>query len=186
MSRLAAEMAEIRKLASSPPSAQLAPTAVAMDTSEALHRSSRTKRQAVENTQEEEAVYLLSELKVSFVNMQAALAQIQESLAHPTMGLRTLSERISQLEEIDVRTDPGPTPLQVSAQHDVLAPPTEGAILRAAIGSLHERPLLGRCQPLTHYMPPPAKTQCCLTATPRCRPILVPALRLRPVVFSSQ
>ncbi|KAL3195480.1 hypothetical protein MRX96_045653 [Rhipicephalus microplus] len=76
MSRLAAEMAEIRKLASSLPSAQPAPTPVAMDTSEALRRPSRTKRRAVVSTQEEEAVNLLSKLKVSFVNTQATLAKI--------------------------------------------------------------------------------------------------------------
>ncbi|KAH8024923.1 hypothetical protein HPB51_002337 [Rhipicephalus microplus] len=98
MSRLAAEMAEIRKLASSPPSAQPAPTPVAMDTSEALHRPSGTKRRAVENTQEEQAVNLLSELKVSFVNMQATLAKIQEAVVHPKMGLGALSERISKLD----------------------------------------------------------------------------------------
>ncbi|KAL3224364.1 hypothetical protein MRX96_026628 [Rhipicephalus microplus] len=113
MSRLAAEVAEIRKLASSPPLAQPAtPTPVAMDTSEALRRPSGTKRRAVENTQEEEAVNLLSELKVSFVNMQATLAKIQEAVAHPKMGLGALSERISKLEEVDARRDPGPTPLQ--------------------------------------------------------------------------
>ncbi|KAL3201103.1 hypothetical protein MRX96_053556 [Rhipicephalus microplus] len=96
MSRLAAEMAETRKLASSPPLAQPAPTPVAMDTSEALHRPSGTKRRAVENPQEEEAVNLLSELKVSFVNMQATLAKIQEAVASPKMGLGALSERISK------------------------------------------------------------------------------------------
>nr|XP_037291384.1 myb-related transcription factor, partner of profilin-like [Rhipicephalus microplus] len=135
MSRLAAEVAEIRKLASSPPLAQPAPTPVAMDTSEALRRPSGTKRRAVENTQEEEAVNLLSELKVSFVNMQATLAKIQEAVAHPKMGLGALSERISKLEEVDARRDPGPTPLQVPAQRNVLAPPTEGAILRAAVAA---------------------------------------------------
>ncbi|KAL3261197.1 hypothetical protein MRX96_046175 [Rhipicephalus microplus] len=86
-------------------------------------------------TQEEEAVNLLSELKVSFVNMQATLAKIQEAVAHPKMGLGALSERISKLEEVDARRDPGPTPLQVPAQRNVLAPPTEGAILRAAIAA---------------------------------------------------
>ncbi|KAL3215608.1 hypothetical protein MRX96_000225 [Rhipicephalus microplus] len=135
MSRLVAEIAEIRKLASSPPSAQPTPTPVAMNTSEALHGPSGTKRQAVENTQEEEAVNLLSELKVSVVNMQATLAKIQEAVAHPKMKLGTLSERISKLEEVDARRDPGPTPLQVPAQRNVLAPPTEGAILQAAIAS---------------------------------------------------
>ncbi|KAH7977091.1 hypothetical protein HPB51_027053 [Rhipicephalus microplus] len=118
MSRLAAEMTKIRKLASSPTSAQLAPTPVAMDTSEALHRPSGTKRRAVENTQKEEAVNLLSELKVSFVNMQVTYAKIQEAVEHPMMGLRTLSERISKLKEVDVRRDPGPTPLQF--QHNAM------------------------------------------------------------------
>ncbi|KAL3169396.1 hypothetical protein MRX96_016499 [Rhipicephalus microplus] len=135
MSRLAAEMAEIRKLASSPHSAQPAPTSVAMDTSEALHRPSGTERRAVENTQEEEAVNLLSELKVFFVNMQATLAKIREAVAHPKMRLGALSERISRLEDVDARRDPGPTILQVPAQCNVLAPPTEGAILRAAIAA---------------------------------------------------
>ncbi|KAL3197594.1 hypothetical protein MRX96_044861 [Rhipicephalus microplus] len=135
MSRLAAEMAEIRKLASSPPLAQPAPTPVAMDTSEAPRRPSGTKRRAIENTQEEEAVNLLSELKVSFVNMQATLAKIQEAVAHPKMGLGALSERISKLEEVDAKRDPGPTPLQVPAQRNVLAPPTEGAILQAAVAA---------------------------------------------------
>ncbi|KAL3213737.1 hypothetical protein MRX96_035234 [Rhipicephalus microplus] len=110
MSTLTAEIAEIRKLASSPPSAQPAPAPVAMDTSEALHRSSETKRRAVENIQEVEVVKL-SELNDSFVNVQATLTKIQEAVAHPKMGLGALSERISKLEE----------------------PLTEGAILRAAI-----------------------------------------------------
>ncbi|KAL3181807.1 hypothetical protein MRX96_008117 [Rhipicephalus microplus] len=106
-----------------------------MDTSEALHRPSGTKRRAVENKQEEEAVNLLSELKVSFVNMQATLAKIQEAVARPKMGLGALSERISKLEEVDARRDPSPTPLQVPAQRNVLAPLTEGTIFRAAIAA---------------------------------------------------
>ncbi|KAL3242129.1 hypothetical protein MRX96_021494 [Rhipicephalus microplus] len=135
MSRLDAEMAEIRKLAPSPPSAQPAPASVAMDTSEAIYKSSGTKRRAAENAQEEEAVKLLSELKDSFVNMQATLAKIQEAVAHPKIELGALSEHISKLEEVDVRRDPSPTPLQVPAQHNVLTPLTEGAILRAAIAA---------------------------------------------------
>ncbi|KAL3190294.1 hypothetical protein MRX96_019828 [Rhipicephalus microplus] len=134
ISRLAAAMVEIRRLASSPPSAQPTPSPVAMDTSEALHRPSGTKRRAAENTQKE-AVNLLSELKVSFVNMQATLAKVQEALAHPEMGLGALSERISKLEEVDARRDPGQTPLQVPAQRNLLVPLTEGAILRAAIAA---------------------------------------------------
>ncbi|KAL1417829.1 hypothetical protein MTO96_006086 [Rhipicephalus appendiculatus] len=135
MSRLAAEMAEIRKLASSPPSAQPASAPVAMDTSEAPNRSSAPKRRAVENTQKEETANLLSELKDAFINMQATLAKIQESMAHPKMGLGALSERIRKLEEGDARRDSRPTPAQVAAQRNVLAPPTEGAILRAALGA---------------------------------------------------
>ncbi|KAH7931577.1 hypothetical protein HPB51_029805 [Rhipicephalus microplus] len=96
MSRLAEEMAEIRKLASSPSSAQPASASVAMNTPEALHRSRGTKHQAVENTQEEEAVNLLSKLKNSFVNKQATLAKIQEAVVHTKMGLGPLSERISK------------------------------------------------------------------------------------------
>ncbi|KAH6920180.1 hypothetical protein HPB50_028830 [Hyalomma asiaticum] len=92
MSRLTAEMAEIRRLASSPPSAQPASSPVAMDTSEAPHRSSAPKRQAVENTEKEETGNLLSELKDAFVNMQATLAKIQEAMTHPEMGLGALSE----------------------------------------------------------------------------------------------
>ncbi|KAL3210273.1 hypothetical protein MRX96_037199 [Rhipicephalus microplus] len=117
MSRLAVEMAEIRKLASSPPSAQPAPTPVAMDTPEVLHRPSGTKRRAVENTQEE-AVNLLSELKVSFANMQATLAKIQEAVAHPKMGLGALSEHISKLEEVDARRDP--VRLLCRSQHNAM------------------------------------------------------------------
>ncbi|KAL3196129.1 hypothetical protein MRX96_015606 [Rhipicephalus microplus] len=135
MSRLAAEMAEIRKLASSPPSAQPAPTPVTMNTSEALHRRSGTKRLAVENTQEEEAVNTLSELKVSFVNMQATLAKVQKAVAYPKMRLGALSEHISKLEEVYARRDPSLTPLQVPALRNALAPPTEGAMLRAAIAA---------------------------------------------------
>ncbi|KAL3211084.1 hypothetical protein MRX96_036655 [Rhipicephalus microplus] len=82
MNRLAAEMTEIRKLASSPPirhsPPQPASAPIAMNTYEALHKSSVTKCRVVENTQEEEAV-------------------------------------------------PG--------QRNVLAPPTEGAILLAAIAA---------------------------------------------------
>ncbi|KAL1431997.1 hypothetical protein MTO96_013667 [Rhipicephalus appendiculatus] len=106
-----------------------------MDTSEAPNRSSAPKRRAVENTQKEETANLLSELKDAFVNMQATLAKIQESMAHPKMGLGALSERIRKLEEGDARRDPRPTPTQVAAQRNVLAPPTEGAILRAALGA---------------------------------------------------
>ncbi|KAL3257524.1 hypothetical protein MRX96_046472 [Rhipicephalus microplus] len=73
MNRLAVEMAEIRKLTSSAPSAQPTSGPVAVDTSEALHRSSRTKRRTVQKTQVK-AVNLLLELKDSFVNMQATLA----------------------------------------------------------------------------------------------------------------
>ncbi|KAL3213702.1 hypothetical protein MRX96_007721 [Rhipicephalus microplus] len=71
ISRLAVEMAEIRNFAFSPSSAPPTSSSVAMNTSKALHRSSGTKHRAGENTQEEEAVNLLSELKDSFVNMQA-------------------------------------------------------------------------------------------------------------------
>ncbi|KAL3177171.1 hypothetical protein MRX96_009866 [Rhipicephalus microplus] len=77
-----------------------------MDTSEALHRPSGTERRAIENTQEKEA-----------------------------MGLGALSERITKLEEVNARRDPSSTPLQVPAQRNVLEPPTEGAILRAAIAA---------------------------------------------------
>ncbi|KAL3209196.1 hypothetical protein MRX96_009382 [Rhipicephalus microplus] len=105
------------------------------NTSVALHRPSGTKRRAVENTQEEEVVHLLSELKVSFVNLQATSAKIQEAVSHPKVGLGALSERISKLEELDAKMDPGPTPLQVPAQRNVLAPPTEGTILRATIAA---------------------------------------------------
>ncbi|KAH6920197.1 hypothetical protein HPB50_028815 [Hyalomma asiaticum] len=132
MSRLAAE---IRRLASSPPSAQPASAPVAMDTSEAPHRSGAPKRRAVENTEKEETGNLLSELMDAFVNMQATLAKIQEAMTHPKMGLGALSERIRKLEEGDARGDPRPTPSQVAAQRNILAPPTEGAILTAALAA---------------------------------------------------
>ncbi|KAL3203754.1 hypothetical protein MRX96_041729 [Rhipicephalus microplus] len=135
MSRLASEMAKIRKLASSPLLAQPAPAPVTMDTSEALRRCSGTKHRVVENTQEEDAVNLLSELKDSFVNMQATLSRIQKAVAHPKSGLGALSEHMSKLEEVDPRRYPGPTPLQVPEQRSILAPPTEGVILRAAIAA---------------------------------------------------
>ncbi|KAL3233369.1 hypothetical protein MRX96_048408, partial [Rhipicephalus microplus] len=112
MSRLTAEIRRLESSRPRPPSALPAPTPVAMYTSEALHRPTGTKRRAVENTQEVEAVNLLSELEVSFVNMQATLAKIQEAVAHPKMELGALSERISKLEEVDVRRDPGRTPLE--------------------------------------------------------------------------
>ncbi|KAH8023768.1 hypothetical protein HPB51_016663 [Rhipicephalus microplus] len=112
MRTLAAEMAEIRKLVSSPPSAQPAPAPVTMHTSEALHRSSVTKRQAVENAQEEEAVYLLSELKDSFVS------DIQEAVVHPKMRLGALSERISKLEEVDARRYPDSQHLRNNDRRD--------------------------------------------------------------------
>ncbi|KAL3220487.1 hypothetical protein MRX96_029837 [Rhipicephalus microplus] len=135
MSGLATEMAEIRKLASSPRSAQPASAPVTMDTSEALHMSSETKHRVVENTQKEEAVNLLSELKDSFVKIQATLAKIHEVVAHLKMRLGALSERISKLEEVYARRYPGLTLLQVPAQFNVLAPPTECAILRATIAA---------------------------------------------------
>ncbi|KAH7972570.1 hypothetical protein HPB52_013566 [Rhipicephalus sanguineus] len=135
-----------RRLASSPPSAQPASAAVAMDTSEAPHRSSAPKRRAVENTQKEETGNLLSELKDAFVNMQATLAKIQEAMAHPNMGLGAPSERIRKLEEGDVRRDCRPTLSQVAAQRNVLAPPTEGAILRdASAAQPSPQPKHGQC-----------------------------------------
>ncbi|KAH6941972.1 hypothetical protein HPB50_026066 [Hyalomma asiaticum] len=69
MSRLAAEIAAIRRLASSPPSAQPTSAPVAMDASEESHRSSTPKRRAVEKTVKGETGNLLSELKDAFVNM---------------------------------------------------------------------------------------------------------------------
>lgn len=132
MGRLAAE---IRRLASSPSSAQPASAPVAMDTSEAPHRSSAPKRRAVENTEKEETGNLLSEITDAFVNMQATLAKIQEAMTHPEMGLGALSERIRKLEEGDARGNPRPTPSQVAAQRNILAPPTEGAILTAALAA---------------------------------------------------
>ncbi|KAH7937957.1 hypothetical protein HPB49_018223 [Dermacentor silvarum] len=133
MSRLAAEMAEIRKLALSPSPAQPAsvPVPVAMDTSEASHGSSAPKRRAVENRQEDETIKLLSELNNAVASMQASLEKVQAAIAHPKMGLGALSERISKLEEVDAR----PAPSQVAVQRNVLAPPTEGAILRAALSA---------------------------------------------------
>ncbi|KAH7979576.1 hypothetical protein HPB49_009955 [Dermacentor silvarum] len=133
MSRLAVEMAEIRKLALSPSPAQPAsvPVPVAMDTSEASHGSSATKRRAVENRQEDETIKLLSELNNAVASMQASLKKVQAAIAHPKMGLGALSERISKLEEVDAR----PAPSQVAVQRNVLAPLTEGAILRAALSA---------------------------------------------------
>ncbi|KAH7932664.1 hypothetical protein HPB49_000559 [Dermacentor silvarum] len=133
MSRLAAEMAEIRKLALSPSPAQPAsvPVPVAMDTSEASHGSSAPKRRAVENRQEDETIKLLSELNNAVASMQASLEKVQAAIAHPKMGLGALSERISKLEEVDARLAPS----QVAVQRNVLAPPTEGAILRAALSA---------------------------------------------------
>ncbi|KAL3199693.1 hypothetical protein MRX96_043852 [Rhipicephalus microplus] len=100
---LAAELAEIRKLVFSPLSAQPASVPVAMDTSGVIPRSSGTKRRALENTQEEEVVNLLSEHKYFFVNMQATMEKIQEAVVQPKMALGALSERISKLEEVDAR-----------------------------------------------------------------------------------
>ncbi|KAH7953933.1 hypothetical protein HPB49_014340 [Dermacentor silvarum] len=133
MSRLAAEMAEIRKLTLSPSPAQPAsvPVPVAMDTSEASHGSSAPERRAVENRQENETIKLLSELNNAVASMQASLEKVQAAIAHPKMGLRALSERISKLEEVDAR----PAPSQVAVQRNVLAPPTEGTILRAALSA---------------------------------------------------
>ncbi|KAH7965359.1 hypothetical protein HPB49_006452 [Dermacentor silvarum] len=130
MSRLAAE---IRKLALSPSLAQPAsvPVPVAMDTSEASHGSSAPKRRAVENRQEDETIKLHSELNNAVASMQASLEKVQAAIAHPKMGLDALSERISKLEEVDAR----PAPSQVAVQRNVLAPPTEGAILRAALSA---------------------------------------------------
>ncbi|KAH7949722.1 hypothetical protein HPB49_014557 [Dermacentor silvarum] len=133
MSRLAAEMAGIRKLALSPSPTLPAsvPVPVAMDTSEASHGSCAPKHRAVENIQEAETIKLLSELNNAVASMQACLEKVQEAIAHLKMGLGALSERISKLEEVDA----SPAPSQVAVQRNVLAPSTEGAILRAALSA---------------------------------------------------
>ncbi|KAH7978644.1 hypothetical protein HPB49_006260 [Dermacentor silvarum] len=133
MSRLGAEMAEIRKLALSPSPAQPAsvPVPVAMGKSEASHGSSAPKRRAVENRQEDETIKLLSELNNAVASMQASLEKVQAAIAHPKMGLGALSERISKLEEVDAR----PASSQVAVQRNVLAPPTEGSVIRSTLPS---------------------------------------------------
>ncbi|KAL3214949.1 hypothetical protein MRX96_034319 [Rhipicephalus microplus] len=138
MSKLAMEMAEIRKLASSPPLAQPASAPFTIDRSEAPHTSNATKRRAVENTKEEEMVKrtvgtqgLLRQLII----MKGTLAKIQEAMAHLKIELKALSEGMSKLEEVGARREPCPTPLEVAAQCNVLALPTEYVILWAALSA---------------------------------------------------
>lgn len=136
ISRLAAEMAEIRRLALTPP----APQPSAMDTAEAPPKTVAVKRRALDDSRGDETVELLSELKNAISNIQTGLSHVQEMIAHPQLGLVALSARILRLEGTSHGFLPSTSTAQVSNLHSVIAPPTEGAILEAALSQSIPKP----------------------------------------------
>ncbi|KAH7941793.1 hypothetical protein HPB49_017578 [Dermacentor silvarum] len=136
ISRLAAEMAEIRRLALTPP----APQPAAMDTVEAPPKTVAVKRRALDDSRGDETVELLSELKNAISNIQTGLSHVQEMIAHPQLGLVALSARILRLEGTSHGFLPSTSTAQVSNLHSVIAPPTKGAILEAALSQSIPKP----------------------------------------------
>ncbi|KAL3197863.1 hypothetical protein MRX96_044674 [Rhipicephalus microplus] len=86
ISRLATEIAEIRKLALKPPAPPAATSSSAMDTAEAPPKAGAVKRRALDSSREDETLELLSELKKAISNIQSGLSQVQEMIAHPPAG----------------------------------------------------------------------------------------------------
>ncbi|KAH7937234.1 hypothetical protein HPB49_009268 [Dermacentor silvarum] len=135
ISRLAAEMAEIRRLAHTPPAPQPAACSLAMDTAEPPPPDTvAVKRHALDDSREDETVELLSELKNAISDIQTGLSHVQEMImiAHPHLGLVVLSARILRLEGTSHGFIPSTSRSQVSNLHNVIAPPIEGAILKTA------------------------------------------------------
>ncbi|KAH7934082.1 hypothetical protein HPB49_021218 [Dermacentor silvarum] len=137
ISRLAAEMAEIRRLALTPPAPQPAACSSAMDTAEPppppATKTVAVKRHALDDSRGDETVELLSELKNAIFNIQTGLSHVKEMIAHRQLGLVALSARILRLEGTSHGFLPSTSTSQVSNLHSVIAPPTEGAILEAAL-----------------------------------------------------
>ncbi|KAL3219066.1 hypothetical protein MRX96_030695 [Rhipicephalus microplus] len=86
ISRLATEIAEIRKLALEPPAPPAATSSSAMDTAEAPSKAGAVKRRALDSSRKDETLELLSELKKAISNIQSGLSQVQEMIAHPPAG----------------------------------------------------------------------------------------------------
>ncbi|KAL3191727.1 hypothetical protein MRX96_059613 [Rhipicephalus microplus] len=143
ISRLATEIAEIRKLALKPPAPPAATSSSAMDTAEAPPKAGAVKRRALDSSREDETLELLSELKKAISNIQSGLSQVQEMIAHPQLGLVALSERILRLEGTHHGFLPSTSTTPVPNLNSVIAPPTEGAILQAALSKPMPKPKHG-------------------------------------------
>lgn len=143
ISRLATEIAEIRKLALKPPAPPAATSSSAMDTAEAPPKAGAVKRRALDSSREDETLELLSELKKAISNIQSGLSQVQEMIAHPQLGLVALSERILRLEGTHHGFLPSTSTTPVPNLNSVIAPPTEGAILQAALSKPIPKPKHG-------------------------------------------
>ncbi|KAL3224703.1 hypothetical protein MRX96_049448 [Rhipicephalus microplus] len=76
ISRLATEIAEIRKLALIPPAPPAATSSSVMDTAEAPPKAGAVKRRALDSSREDETLELLSELKKAISNIQSGLSQV--------------------------------------------------------------------------------------------------------------
>ncbi|KAH8030639.1 hypothetical protein HPB51_010573 [Rhipicephalus microplus] len=143
ISRLATEIAEIRKFALKPPAPPAATSSSAMDTAEAPPKAGAVKRRALDSSKEDETLELLSELKKAISNIQSGLSQVQEMIAHPQLGLVALSEKILKLEGTHHGFLPSTSTTPVPNLNSVIAPPTEGAILQAALSKPIPKPKHG-------------------------------------------
>ncbi|KAL1472298.1 hypothetical protein MTO96_039433 [Rhipicephalus appendiculatus] len=102
--------------------------------------SGASKRRAIESKQNDATGKTLAAMEELLAAMQSSLSQIQIALSDPQRGLVAINERIERLESAG-RTAPstatGPTPdmrLPRNPPSYIIAPPTAGAILRAAQG----------------------------------------------------
>ncbi|KAL3208518.1 hypothetical protein MRX96_052546 [Rhipicephalus microplus] len=82
-------------------------------------------------------------LKKAISNIQSGLSQVQEMIAHPQLGLVALSERILRLEGTHHGFLPSTSTTPVPNLNSVIAPPTEGAILQAALSKPIPKPKHG-------------------------------------------
>ncbi|KAL3246253.1 hypothetical protein MRX96_057798 [Rhipicephalus microplus] len=80
ISRLATEIAKIRKLALKPPAPPAATSSSAMDTADAPPKAGAVKRRALDSSREDETLELLSELKKPISNIQSGLSQCAPTL----------------------------------------------------------------------------------------------------------
>ncbi|KAL3259508.1 hypothetical protein MRX96_002139 [Rhipicephalus microplus] len=106
-------------------------------------KAGAVKRRALDSSREDETLELLSELKKAISNIQSGLSQVQEMIAHPQLGLVALSERILRLEGTHHGFLPSTSTTPVPNLNSVIAPPTEGAILQAALSKPMPKPKHG-------------------------------------------